>query len=226
MSMLKPLFFMVVVLVTSLLISDANATTNKYKSVNIPIESGVQILHKYKKYIALAYNSIGYKVNFHEVSPGRGLIEVNEGRLDAVILRVDISDVLTNLIKIPVPITTGSIMLYCQNDVVCHQSIFDDSTNFIGVIRGSTFSVLYMKNQQANTYQVVDNIKMAEMFHKGRLDYILTAEDDRYGRLFKLEDDSYQKLTLRKASAYHFVNKKLAHLVPELTVALQNALNH
>lgn len=224
--MLKQLIFMLLVLIPPfLLVHSTNASTPKYKTVNIPIESGVEILHLYKNYIVLAYKSIGYKVNFHEVSPGRGLIEVNEGRLDAVILRVDISDVLTNLIKIPVPLTTGSIMLYCQKSVVCHQSIFDDSANFIGVIRGSTFSALYMSHQQAGTYQVVDNIKMAEMFNKDRLDYILTGEDDRYGSILKLKDDSYQKITLQKVSAYHFVNRKLAHLIPELTVAIQNVLN-
>lgn len=202
----------------------ANATT--YKTVNIPIESGVKILHLYKNYIVLAYKTIGYKVNFHEVSPGRGLIEVNDGRLDVVIARIDINDELSNLIKIPVPLTTGSIVLYCQKDVVCQQSIFDDSANFVGVLRGSTFSFLYMKNKQAGTYQIVDNMKMAEMFKKGRIDYIFTAEDDRYGEIIKLDDKPYQKITLQRVSAYHYINKKLAHIVPELTVAIEDALNN
>ena len=83
-----------------------------------------------------------------------------------------------------------------------------------------------MDNEKANSYQVVDNNMMTEMFNKGRLDYILAVEDDRYGKLLKLEDKYYQKLIVQKISAYHFINKKLAYLVPALTIAIQDALDN
>ena len=36
-----------------------NAEVKKFKTVNIPIESGIDIIDYYKKYIVQAYQSIG-----------------------------------------------------------------------------------------------------------------------------------------------------------------------
>ena len=223
----KHWFIFVMIIIFIFIYSAAVARAETFKTVNIPIEADIELINFYKKYISQAYKSLGYKINYHQVSPGRGLIEVNEGRFDAVIIRIEIkNDNLNNLIQIPVLLAQGNLILYCQKTIICQQSIFDNSANFIGVVRGATFSAAYMEYQQANSYQMINNTKMAEMFNKGRLEYILSVEDNLHGEIFTLTGNSYQKVLVQKALAYHYIHKKLAHLVPELTIALQEALNN
>jgi len=195
------------------------------QTMHISVHLSDRVSFRFEKYILFAYNQIGYKVVFEKILTARAREMVNAGRLDALMVaEKEIDQIYTNLIRVPVMLARGSLVLYCNEEVICQESALHNENNIIGVVSGNSMSGNYMRQMRASTYAVKGQEHLGVMLTRGRLNYVLTVDEDRLGNLSDLDDSAYKKLEVYRSEGYHFINKKHQQLLPELTQALQLAI--
>mgnify|MGYP000681092069 CR=1 FL=1 len=195
------------------------------KTIHITIHLSDKISYSFEKYLLFAYNQVGYKVIFDKILTARARAMVDAGRLDAIMVaEKEIEQVYTNLVRVPVMIAKGSLMLYCKKRVVCSASALQNANNIIGVVSGNSISANYMKPMRASTYAVKSQENLGVMLTKGRLDYVLVVYEDRLGNIGNFDESPYQKVEIYRSEAYHYIHKKHRHLLPKLTKALELAI--
>ncbi|SFB82342.1 hypothetical protein [Pseudoalteromonas denitrificans] len=226
MSILKSFNFKVLLLLCILNSSTSFGAEDDLKTVNIPITSDLDILSIYKAIILEAYNRLDYRVIFHQMAPGRALLEIEAGHVDALLVKVANKKDEKNksIIKVPILLAQGYLMLYCQKELLCNQSVFDNKKNVIGTVSGVTFSSHLLKNKRASRYQVKNGFKLAKMFEKGRLNYIISLDEAEFGNYVFIDKSKYLSVQLNEIKVYHYVHEKLAFLVPKLTVELRRIM--
>ncbi|GHE83611.1 hypothetical protein [Thalassotalea profundi] len=205
------------------------------ESKNIPIQGSSitvatvpnnQLLNWYKNYILKAYTDIGYKVSFVEYSLGKSVVEGNKGKIDALIVRTsEIEDKLVNFRRVPTVVAKGKLVLYCQKNVECSEDVLNERQNLIGIISGTNVTSHYMQDKKASVYQVKTADNVALMLEKKRFDYILTIDEDYFGNYSNLPQEDYNRIIIKEVFGYHYVHKKIAGLIPQLTTSLANAIN-
>mgnify|MGYP001572527229 CR=1 FL=1 len=72
---------------------------------------------------------------------------VEAGTLDAIMIaEKEIEQKYNNLLRVPVMLAKGSLILYCSEKVYCHPSALNKIDNVIGVVRGSSMSANFMQH--------------------------------------------------------------------------------
>ena len=178
-----------------------------------------------KDYIIRAYHLIGYRVTFHQYPPGDSIKMTNVGKLDAELIRRPIIELSAkNLIRIPVKLLSGQLVLYCSNNIKCDDDVLNDSSAIIGIVSGKNITSNYMKNKNASVYQIKENKNLALLFEKQRIQYILSLDIDGIGNINFIDKSQCQTFQLSLYDSYHYIHKKHENLVPELTLALSQAI--
>lgn len=213
-------------IVLFVLSSISSLTFANEKSINLAIDSSIPIVEHYKKRVFRAYVNLGYKVNFLETSMGRSILEVNNGRIDGItIVSSQVEKVNENLLRVPVLLASGQLVLVCHLDIPCSEKVLDDPLSVIGIVSGANHMSLYMKNKSASLYSSKNPALLTSMFEKKRLQYILSVEIDGIGNYSLLEKGKYSQITLVELKAYHFLHKRFSNFVPEITRSLNEVLS-
>ena len=181
--------------------------------------------HHLEKYLSYAYAKIGYKTDYEKILVDRARVMIDAGKLDAIMIaEKEVEQKYTNILRVPVMLVKGSLVLYCNNNVNCQTEVLNNPSNIIGIILGHSMAVNFMKTKQASAYTVINAVNLDAMLHKGRLDYILTINVEPLGNISGFDDSLYQQIEVFRSEGYHYIHKKHAQLLPELTQALQLAI--
>ena len=108
---------------------------------------------------------------------------------------------------------------------MCSEDVLDDRRNLIGIISGTNVTSHFMKDKKASVYQVKTADNVALMLEKKRFDYILTVDADNVGNFSNIPQENYDRFIIKDVFGYHYVHKKIAGLIPELTTSLANAID-
>tara|TARA_R110001583_G_scaffold195215_2_gene370529 strand:+ start:2967 stop:3299 length:333 start_codon:yes stop_codon:yes gene_type:complete len=85
------------------------------KKINISIINNLAIIEQYKEPVLKAYRDIGYQIRFIEMPLAREILEINKGTIDAIVLGLSILEQNnSNLIRVPIILASGDLLLYCQ----------------------------------------------------------------------------------------------------------------
>jgi len=200
---------------------------NPTKSVRISIPLSDNISHRYEKYLLFAYNHLGYKVTFDQILIGRARELVNSGDLDGMMIaEKEIEQSFSNLLRVPVVIAKGALVLYCNKSVVCDKSVLNDVNNIIGVTSGKSISANFMETVQASSYAIKSDEDLGSMLTKDRLYYVLLIDEVQLGNLGSLNESLFNSVVVYRSEGFHYINKKHKNLIPGLTQGLQLAIEH
>ncbi len=195
------------------------------KSVRISIPLSDNISHRYEKYLLFAYNHLGYKVTFDQILIGRARELVDEGKLDGMMIaEKEIEQTFFNLLRVPVVLAKGALVLYCNKKVVCEKSVFNDVNNIIGVTSGKSISANFMETMQASSYAIKSDEDLGSMLIKGRLHYVLLIDEVQLGNLGNFDESQFNTAVVYRSEGFHYVNKKHEDLLPALVQGLQLAI--
>lgn len=185
-----------------------------------------KVVSWYKHYLTKAYSELGYRLVYKPMPPGRGQLEAQKGYVDALAIRVSaIESSFLDFIRVPVFLAKGKLMLYCQIDVPCLKHILNEQRYVVGIVSGSNITSVFMKGKSASIYEVVDGIKLAEMFNRKRLNYILSIDSEDFGNYAAIDTNNFSSEPLVSIEAYHYLHKKHLDKLLEIESALHNALN-
>ena len=194
-------------------------------TMRITINLSDKISSRFEKYLVYAYNQLGYKVAFEKILSARAREMVDAGQIDAMMIaEKEISQVYTNILRVPVLLARGRLMLYCNKQVSCLTSSLNNEKNIIGVVSGNSISANYMRQKRASTYGVKSHTQLGLMLEKERLKYVLIIKEDQIGNIGNLDENLYKQIEVTRSEGYHFIHKKHQHLLPDLTLALKSAI--
>lgn len=200
------------------------ASFAEQKNITLSTMEGIEIIEKLETYLRKSYNRIGYELDFVELPPGRATIIANSGNIDGVAARLTaIDQKYPALLRVPVLLVRGHLTVYCAPDVVCNESIINDEKSTIGGISHSALMLQYMNDKKSSLYLVDTHQNLAELFEKGRLDYIFSIELDNLGNFQNL-DQNQHKVYLTELEAYHYLNQKHVDIIPELVSSLNQTI--
>lgn len=196
------------------------------KQVKISVIEDLAVIDKYRALILKAYTGIDYQVEFLAMPAAREILEINKGTVDAITIRLSVIEpAYPDFVRVPVLLATGDFFLYCQLDLPCDKTILASRDNLVGLVVGVNFASLYMNDYSASVYKSVNAKLLGELLIIKRLNYILTLEVDGYGNLTNLDSTKFNRVNLERVEAYHYIHRRIEHLLPELTQSLNNVLN-
>jgi len=197
----------------------------KLKTMHITIPLSDKMNSHFQKYLLFAYNHLGYKVIFDKILSARARKMVEAGRSDAIMIaEKEIVQVYRNMLKVPVMLAKGRLMLYCKKELYCDASVLNKTSNVIGVTSGRSLSANFMRSMQASTYAVKGAVNLGFMLAKGRLNYALIVNEEQLGNIGDFDDNQFEKVEVYRTEGYHYIHKKHKNILPELTQALQLAI--
>jgi hypothetical protein len=208
-----------------LLSHNVDALQKVLPKINIAILPHNESLSGLKDYIIRAYSLIGYRVALHQYPPGDSIKMTNVGKLDAELIRTPVIELSAkNLKRVPVKLLSGQLVLYCLNHIKCDSDVLNDVAATIGIISGKNITSNYMEDKNAPVYQIKGSQNLVKLFEKQRIQYILSLDIDGIGNIGSIDKSQYQSFQLALYDSYHYVHKKHEELIPELTLALQQAI--
>lgn len=196
------------------------------KRINLSVNDELIISEFFKRYLIKAYSSIGYRLAFHGMSPARAVKQLNAGKLDGLTIRVSsIEKYYPDFVRVPVPLATGDLVLYCHQAIKCDASVLDNPNNVIGIVRGNPSQNQFIDEHRATTYEIRDAMAVSEVFIKGRLNYMLSFNEHNIGSIVFLPPDQFQQIKLSEVVGYHYIHQRFQQYLPEITEALQKAVD-
>ncbi len=196
---------------------------NSVMHISVPLQD--MIYQRYHKYLRFAYNHIGYQVKFEPILLVRAYWMISQNKLDGIMIAEQNMDIETKeVIKIPVLLASGNLLLICVKKVTCNESILENKATLIGITRGDSLSLRFLRDKNAESYEVKGSKSLGEMLKRGHLKYILTIYEQALGDFSKINTSDYQHVKIIKIEGYHFIHKKHQQLVPALTEALKLAI--
>lgn len=180
----------------------------------------------YKEVVKEAYERLGLRVHFVEVSGERGLILLNEGLLDASTLRVE--SVLAryeNIIAVQPPIAKANTNLYCRAQVVCSEEILKDPTKTVVTTRRLISVLVEARSDlviKASTLRVEDLDRVIQLVSKGRYDYAIIASGTQDIPAFTKQGVNHVRLLT--GSAVHALHKQHSALADAISASIQQVL--
>jgi polar amino acid transport system substrate-binding protein len=178
-----------------------------------------------------AYGRLGIEIEAISLPSERALRMANSGEADGELFRGrDVKDTYPNLIKIPVPLQQGEIVVFTKDHLFEVKGWASLKPYRIGSHTGQ-------KEVEAHAAELnIEFVTMAEqLFEKlanGRTDVVVIprilglttlSEMGKNGTL-DLSGIKILEPPLQHDSLYHHLHKKHAHLVPEITAVLESMI--
>lgn len=168
-----------------------------------------------------AYQRIGITIRDKGLPGERSLVESNKGSYDGEVVRVwGINELYTNLIPVAVPLTTAEGMVFTKNLAFVVDGWESLRPYSIIIRRGLIFAekgTRGMKVTLVNTYP-----ECFKLVSRGRYDVTVC---DRLAGYYFIRQHEYSDLkvlepALESFHLYHYLHKKNASLIPEITATL------
>lgn len=176
-----------------------------------------------KEVLRVAYNRIGYHVDFLFVPGKRSLEMANKGESDGDIARIQgTAQKYTNLLQLSTPVSSFKGVAFTKT-VTKKINSWDDLDGLrIGIIRGIRYSTIGTKER--NPYFADDMTHLFHLLEDGRIEVaiaVLNAGRIELHSNFRESGIHVTGTPLYSAPLYHFVHKKNMHLVDDLDTVLE-----
>lgn len=201
--------------VTLLSISEARALTFSVNQDSVAHDIGTTILTK-------AYNRIGITPQFISMPLQQSLEMSNAGQIDGEIVRIKkITEMYPNLVEIPVIISFVEGIAFSKDYSMEINSWEDLKPYKIAIIEGVKF---IEKGTEGMNRILVDGYKEAfTLLKSDEVDIVVSTKTSGVFIAHKLRYRDIKPIgsVLQKLDLYHFLHKKNAHIIPQLTPVLQ-----
>lgn len=169
-----------------------------------------------------AYRRLGRKLVVHQLPGERSLVYANEGRMDGELYRkLGLDRDYPNLLIVPVPLLTFELVIFSRGTSFVVHGWESLRPYTLGFVRGNKIA---QENTQGMKVEPVPTMQQAfEKLVMGRTDLVLghRASGMAVVRSQQLEGIMVLEPPLASFPVYHYLNKKHAALVPELTRVLK-----
>lgn len=169
-----------------------------------------------------AYSRLGRKLVIHQLPGERSLIYANEGKMDGELYRkLGLDREYPNLLIIPIPLLTLELVIFSRGTSFVVNGWESLRPYTLGFMRGNKIA---QQNTKGMKVEPVPTMQQAfEKLMMGRTDLVLghRASGMAVVRSLKLEGITVLEPPLASFPVYHYVHKKHAALVPELTRVLK-----
>jgi len=176
------------------------------------------------KILREAYSNLGMEIEFKEYPILRSTHYAHTGSVDGEIFKVNgVDKKYPNLIKIPVPLDTLELMVLTRKNSPLQATWPSLHRASIGYFRGIFFIERQIETQNITNAKTLEtNEQLIKMVSLGRLEAGLIA---RITGVMLLQKNPANNVMLHKhpiaaTPVYHYLNKKHADLVPQLTEIL------
>jgi polar amino acid transport system substrate-binding protein len=215
--LISSLFIWVVITPVSLYAQSTLIFSTIDTPLNIEVEEA--ILHR-------AYQRLGIEVSLLPMPAKRALRSANTGMTDGEAARVtSIEQEYPNLIRVDVPIRVLPMHLYvragAEFSVNGWDSIPDDYV--IGFRRGIKFAEYAISKHHLKSITNSDEKGLLEQLSKGLIEIVVAhpAVAEKWIEELQLQDIVRLDPPIHVSYLYHYLHKKHAHLVPEISRVLQ-----
>ncbi|MBI9090818.1 MAG: transporter substrate-binding domain-containing protein [Desulfobacterium sp.] len=175
-----------------------------------------------EKVITEAYQRIGIEIILKKYPARRALRYSNEGITDGELFRIAGMDKEhPNLLMIPVPVHKIDGMVFTKEKVFSVKGWDSLKPYVIGARRGVRYSEKGLHGMNFHLFN--NDKKLFKLLDAGRVDIIVITRVDGMTLMRELKTPHIRPLEppIKTYPLYHYLHKKNKHLVPEITVALQ-----
>lgn len=169
-----------------------------------------------------AYRRLGRSLVVHQLPGERSLVYANEGRMDGELYRkLGLDRDYSNLIIVPVTLLTFELVIFTRGTSFVVNGWESLRPYTMGFVRGNKIA---QENTRGMKVEQVSTMQQAfEKLMVGRTDLVLgnRASGMAVVRSQKLDGVTVLEPPLASFPVYHYLNKKHAALVPELTRVLK-----
>lgn len=169
-----------------------------------------------------AYRRLGRNLTVHQLPGERSLMYANDGKMDGELYRkLGLERDYPNLLIVPVPLLTFELVIFSRGTTFVVNGWDSLRPYTLGFMRGNKIA---QENTAGMRVEQVPTMQQAfEKLMMGRTDLVLghRASGMAVVRSQQLEGITVLEPPLASFPVYHYVNKKHAALVPELTRVLQ-----
>ena len=204
--------------------SSAQAEDVMPSSVTITYAGHPQV-QRFIPLIEESYHALGIKTHMRPTPAERALIELNQGRVEADVIRLAmlIQD-FDNIVPVPPMLGEVNYLLLCQKSSPCSTDLMWDPTK-TGVVSSHHVNYLQKRYQgriKAHLYTMHMSQDPVNMLAKGRVDFALyvweaAQSENQYAHQFN-------QIVLFQTPAYHVINRKYAFLIPQLSEQISKNL--
>jgi len=208
-----------------LLLFNAKAQDVPEITLSVDINAKENVLFPIQNYLVKSYQRIGIKVQVVEHSVARGIALARQGKVDAFVIKTDhVFELVNQMMPVPGALLEGEFLLYCQPNVLCDHSIFNDPNVTIGYVRGFNISNVLLKDKKATSYLITKGVQAREMLLHKRIDYLLDFEL-KGKNIFTIPlPDGVQRLQVQNVQGFHVINKKHKHIIPQLSKSIEQTI--
>lgn len=173
-----------------------------------------------------AYQKIGIKIEILELPGVRGLKYSHEGQTDGEAFRTrGIETEYTDLIRIDVAVSADEMFLFVKQGKEFEVDGWESlpKEGLVGYQRGVKFVELNAAKYSIKTYHVDSTEQLFKMLDFGRVDAVISGSEMGAKNIRTLNLQNIIRLTppIHTSVLYHYLHKKHAHLVPQITAVLQ-----
>lgn len=167
----------------------------------------------YAEFIKEIYEELGFEVTITIAPVKRGLMLLNNNMVDADVIRLrSITETYKNIMLVEPPIAQGLMVLLCKKTMPCDESILQDQSVYIQSNEGN----LKLFKEDEIKAQILVNEMVNNTLNMLRAEHIHYALYSLDSRLLEMLSSQFNYLKLKDVSGYHVINKKHAHLLPQI----------
>ncbi len=173
------------------------------------------------KVLGEAYHRIGIQIQTISLPAERALLSSNNGDVDGEVNRIKgIENTYSNLLMVPVPVNVLEGVVFTENVAVPVTGWNSLKPYKIGIRRGTKFAEQGTKGM--NVEPVTTNRQLFLKLVMGRNDVIVTSHVEGLEQIKQLQLKTIIVLEppLVIVNLYHYLHKKHAALIPDITKAL------
>jgi hypothetical protein len=198
------------------------SVNNAYAKVQFIISYAGGVEHApYTQLIRSIYEDLGFEVKLIDTPAKRGLILLNNGSVDADVVRLKrVVETYPNLILVEPAIAKGYIVLICAKSVKCDGTVLKNKKSKI-----LTHQDLQGLFQSGEIYaQMIINERLPNAFDmllRKRWEYALYVLDDY---TLNKQSSKFNFLKIKVVSGFHVIHKSKVHLLPLIQQKLEERL--
>ena len=173
--------------------------------------------------LKLGYERLGIPIEIVEMPGKRALQESSRGRIDGEVHRIfRVGDDYPTLIRVPTPINYIEPTAFAKKLKLTVSGCNDLKAHRVGIVRGVKHAEDCTRGME--NVQIVNSSKLLmQILHRDRVDIVITARINGLHQLKKLNLKGIHALSpsLSREPVYHYLHKKHASLLPDITRVLQ-----
>jgi hypothetical protein len=178
-------------------------------------------LEDYTEFFVNIYTELGFKVELIPTPSLRGLILLNDGAVDADVLRLNvIAEEYPNVIVLYPELKRVSLSLICAKGIPCNSDVLMNKN--ISVLANSRMLEL-LDPGEFESIQIDNELfsSVINMLKVGRYFYAIYVVDEVIKKHF---EQDFQIIDIKKISISHVIHKKHVNLLPQIQEKIRNKL--